>query len=148
MSTRRRLLALATVAIVGPCLAACGNSGSRTASSTTTSTRPGSTHAGSTSQTGVPASVPNQPAVLEDVTLSNCASAPGGWSAGGAAKNTQGHDATYHITGFFTTAQATDLTYDTTAVPVGAGGSKQWSVSAKFAAPTTVLCVLRGVSVG
>jgi hypothetical protein len=64
------------------------HSGSRTASSTTTSTRTGSTHAASTSQTGVPASVPNQPAVRQDVTLSNCASAPGGWSAGGAVKNT------------------------------------------------------------
>jgi hypothetical protein len=124
MSTRGRPLALATVAIVGPCLAACGNSGNGTASSTTTSTRPGSTRAGSTSPTGAPASVPNQPAVRQDVTLSNCASAPGGWSAGGAVKNTEGHDATYHITDFFTTAQATDLTYG------------------------TVLCVLRGVSVG
>ncbi|HTU39895.1 MAG TPA: hypothetical protein VMF35_17995 [Acidimicrobiales bacterium] len=61
-------------------------------------------------------------------------------------KNTQGHDATYRITVFFTSAQATDLAYGVTSVGVGSGQVKLWSVKATFSAPSQVLCVLRGVS--
>ncbi len=98
------------------------------------------------SATDVPDNVPNQVSVRKDVAVQNCAATAGGWSAGGTVQNTLGHDATYHIDVFFTSAQATDLAYGVTAVAVDSGQTKLWSVRATFAAPAQVLCVLRGVS--
>ena len=62
------------------------------------------------------------------------------------SKNSLNHSTTYHITVFFTSTHAEDLAYAATSVPVDAGQSKLWSVTASFAAPSTVLCVLRGVA--
>ena len=76
----------------------------------------------------------------------NCGPAQGGWSAGGTVKNSLGHSATYDITVYFTSSQATDLSYASTLVPVDPDQSKLWSVKATFTAPSTVLCVLRGVA--
>jgi hypothetical protein len=91
-------------------------------------------------------SVPNQPSVRKDVRLLNCAQSSGGWSAGGAVANTLGKAATYTITVFFTSAQATDLAYATTKVTVDDGKNALWSAKATFAAPAGTLCVLRGVA--
>lgn len=154
MSLWRRLAAVGALALLGVTVAACTSSSksglpSSTPASTSTTASSGS---GSTASTGVspstnvPDSVPNQVAVRKDVDVQNCGSTPGGWSAGGTVKNTMGHAATYHITVFFTTAQATDLAYGVTSVQVGSGQGKLWSVKATFAAPSQVLCVLRGVS--
>lgn len=135
MFTVRRLLALASVCVLGLSVAACGNSGN--GSSTATTSRSG---------TSVPNSVPNQDSVRSDVTLSTCAAAHGGWTAGGTIKNTLGHDATYQITIFFTSAQASDLAYAQTSQAVSAGKTGTWSATATFDAPSVVRCVLRGVA--
>lgn len=131
----------ASVLAAGLCLAACSSSGNPSSSTatTTTTTRPVAT------QTIVPGSVPNQPSVRKDVTMSNCAASPGGWSAGGTVRNTLDKTATYTITVFFTNTGYTDLAYGVTKVPLDAGKSTIWSVKATFAAPRSVLCVLRGV---
>jgi hypothetical protein len=133
--TVKRLLALASVGVLAVAVAACGNSGNGSATSTT-----------DRSGTSVPNSVPNQDAVRTDVTMSTCAPAHGGWTAGGTIKNTLGHDATYQITVFFTSAQASDLAYGETSTTVNAKASAPWTVTATFDAPSTVRCVLRGVA--
>jgi hypothetical protein len=96
--------------------------------------------------TVVPLSVPNQDSVRKDVDLLTCAKSADGWSAGGALRNTLGKAATYTITVFFTSSQSTDLAYATTMQEVDKGKSALWSANATFAAPSSVLCVLRGVS--
>jgi hypothetical protein len=89
--------------------------------------------------------VPNQDAVRKNVTLKNCSSSSGGWSAGGVVNNPSGTATTYVITIFFTSTGATDLASASTSVPLAAHKSTLWSVNATFAAPSQVLCVLRGV---
>jgi hypothetical protein len=131
----------AAVLVAGLCVAACSNSGKPSASSTTTTTLPAITR-----DTVVPTKVPNQPSVRKDVALLTCSQSGGGWSAGGAVHNTLGRTATFHITAFFTSTGYTDLAYATTSVTVEAGKSSLWSAKATFAAPSSVLCVLRGVS--
>ena len=137
MSRWRRLSGLAAASVFGVTLAACSSSNSPSSSSSTTTTRvPGA----------VPTSVPNEVSVRKDVQLLSCGATKGGWSAGGTVKNSLGHDATYQITIFFTSNQATDLAYAMSSVSVGAGQSKEWSAHATFAPPAQVLCVLRGVA--
>jgi cytoskeletal protein RodZ len=121
-----------------------------TATSTSTSSNGASTSAPSStttsvSTTTVPANVPNQDAVRKNVILKNCASSSGGWSAGGVVNNPSASPTTYKITIFFTSTGATDLASGSTSVPLNAHGSALWSVKATFAAPSQVLCVLRGV---
>jgi hypothetical protein len=135
---RRRLSAVVAIGALGLALSACSSSNSPSASQTTTTNS-------KTSGT-VPVSVPNQDNVRKDVDMVNCGPAQGGWSAGGTVKNSLGHAATYDITVYFTSSQATDLSYASTSVPVNTGQSKLWSVKATFTAPSTVLCVLRGVA--
>lgn len=139
MSMWGRLLAVSAVAAGGLTVAACSSNGNSNSSSTTTSTTTGGT-------TTIPEKVPNQVSVRKDVQIINCNATQGGWSAGGTVKNTLGRSATYHITIFFTSTQAADLAYAMTSVPVNAGQTKLWSVATSFTAPSSVLCVLRGVS--
>jgi hypothetical protein len=127
----------AAAAAMALSLSACG-SGTPSASSTSTTKV---TVLGS-----VPLSVPNQITVRKDVDMINCAATKGGWSAGGTVRNNLGHPATYLITVYFTSSQATDLAYASTSVAVDQGQSKLWSVRATFNAPGVVLCVLRGVA--
>jgi hypothetical protein len=141
MAKRAWARRVASVLAAGLCLAACSNSGKPSSSSTTATTRPAIA-----SETIVPASVPNQDKVRKNVTMSNCAASPGGWSAGGTVHNTLDKTATYSITVFFTSTGYTDLAYAVTKVPLDAGKSTIWSVKATFAAPSSVLCVLRGVA--
>jgi hypothetical protein len=133
---------VSAVLVAGMCLAACSNSSGPSSSATTTTT----TAPYTSKDTIVPMSVPNQPSVRKDVRLLNCAQSSGGWSAGGAVANTLGKSATYTITVFFTSAQATDLAYATTKVTVEDGKNALWSTKATFAAPAGTLCVLRGVA--
>ena len=147
MSMWRRLAAVGAVTALGLSLAACSsNPTNGSASSTSTSAKSGTGGSRGSNATDVPNNVPNQVSVRKDVAVQNCAATAGGWSAGGTVQNTLGHDTTYHIDVFFTSAQATDLAYGVTTVAVPAGQTKLWSVSATFAAPAQVLCVLRGVS--
>lgn len=133
---------MAAVLGAGLCLAACSNSGNPSSSATTTTT----TRPHTTNDTVVPISVPNQDSVRKDVNILNCSASSGGWSAGGSVHNTLGKQATFDITVFFTSTADTDLAYATTSVTVPAGKGSLWNAKATFAAPTSVLCVLRGVS--
>lgn len=125
---------------------AAGATTTTATSATGGSASPSSSTTTSVSTTTVPANVANQDNVRKNVLLKNCAASPGGWSAGGVLNNPTGSATTYKITIFFTSTGATDLASGTTSVPVGAHGSELWSVQAKFAAPSQVLCVLRGVA--
>jgi len=145
----RRLSLFASLGVLALVLAACSSapsSESQNASNTPTSHAGAARSSTTTAASAVPASVPNQDNVRKDVTLSNCGAVSGGWSAGGTVKNSMGHQATYQITVFFTDTGATDLAYGVTNVPVAAGKSSPWSVTTRFAAPSQVLCVLRGVA--
>ena len=146
---RRVGLTLCALGAVGV-LAGCSSpSNSTSASTSTTAASNGSTTStpgGGSATTTIPNSVPNVDADRKNVTVANCGSIPGGWSAGGSVKNPSSSATTYHITIFFTSAQATDLASASTSVAVGANGTNLWTVKASFAAPSQVLCVLRGVS--
>ena len=134
---------LPAVLVAGMCLAACSNSGKPSSSATTTTT---TTAPPISTDTIVPNNVPNQDSVRKDVRLLNCGQSNGGWSAGGTVNNTLGKAATYTITVFFTSSQATDLAFATTMVKVDSGKNSLWTAKATFAAPPGVICVLRGVA--
>jgi hypothetical protein len=130
----RRLVTAASVVALGLSFTACGSSKPSASSTSTTS--------GVTVPTTVPLNVPNQVKLHDDVDMVNCGATKGGWSAGGTAKSSLRRSATYLITVFFTSSQATDLAYGSTSVHLAAGQSKLWSVQAAFDAPS----VLRGVA--
>ena len=135
----RRLSTVAGVAALGLSLAACGGNsggGSATAPPTPSTVRVRTS----------PATTPSQPNVRTDVRLFNCAATKDGWSAGGTVTSSLSHAATYVITVFFTSSVAENLDYGSTTVPLKAGQFKLWSVSAIFAAPSTVRCVLTSVT--
>jgi hypothetical protein len=95
--------------------------------------------------TDVPSSVPNDPAARKAVAMSGCSATDGGWRAAGTAKNGGDAPRSYHLTVFFTTATATVLATGTTTVDVDPGATADWTVSARFTAPSGTLCVLTGV---
>ena len=94
----------------------------------------------------VPAEVPNSVAARRNATLDACHSANGGWQAGGTVKHAGGSAASYKITVFFTTSDATVIGYGDTVIQVAAGQTKPWTVRGTFDAPKGTLCVLRGVA--
>lgn len=89
--------------------------------------------------------IPNNVAQRKYVSLTACRETHGGWAATGVATNPGPGATDYAITIFFTSTSATVLDYATTSVSVGAGGHATWRAEAQFAAPSRVLCVLRGV---
>lgn len=99
----------------------------------------------STTTTTIPTQVPNNPSVRQEVSVTSCADSPGGWEAGGTVTNRLNHTATFKITVFFTNSGATDLAFGSISETVGSGKAMTWLTKATFSAPTTVLCVLRGV---
>ncbi len=121
MFTVRRLLVLAAVCVLGLSVAACGNSGNGSATATTEPV--GYLGAQQRPQPGL------GPHRRHD---EQCAPVHGGWSAGGTIKNTLGHDATYQITVFFTSAQASDLAYAETSATVNAHQNGTWTATATF----------------
>ena len=163
--TRGRAFRVLGVLGAAGILAGCSSpspakSGSATTTSTTTvaattttstsksgaATPPPTSTTTSVATTTVPANVPNQDNVRKNVILKNCSASSGGWSAGGVVNNPSASSTTYKITIFFTSTGATDLASGSTSVPLNAHGSSLWSVKATFAAPSQVLCVLRGVA--
>jgi hypothetical protein len=142
MVRRARARPVLAALVAGTCLAACSSSGHPSTSATTSTT----TTTFVSHDTVVPLIVPNQDSVRKDVDLLTCAKSADGWSAGGAVRNTLGRAATYTITVFFTSSQSTDLAYATTKTEVDKGKNALWSANATFATPSSVLCVLRGVS--
>jgi hypothetical protein len=95
--------------------------------------------------TKVPTAVPNKPTLRNNVSLSSCASAHGGWAASGTARNPSKSSASYRITVFFTTDHATVIGQAATTVQVAAGASSPWIVTGAFHPASPTLCVLRGV---
>ena len=151
---RRRSVTLtpALAVLVSAALAACGGAGTAgtthavpTSPPTTVTTAARVTQTTGPVPSTVPLHVPDQQAARNDVALLNCNAEVGGWSAGGTVKNSTAQQASYLITVFFTSAQATDLAFGTTTVVLGPGQGNLWSVSAQFPAPAGVRCVLRGV---
>lgn len=100
---------------------------------------------GVTGATALPAEIPNTPSLRGNVTLDACTATKGGWSATGTARNSDDRAVNYTITVFFTTSSATVIETAQVKVAVKPGGTETWTASKKFTAPTTTLCVLRGV---
>lgn len=92
----------------------------------------------------------NDPKARPNVILdrSQCTAVRGGWHAGGTVTNTGRTPTAYRLTVFFTSSHATVLSYAQTTVRADAGKTEKWSVSSTFAAPKSVICVLRGVATG
>ena len=127
------MLALAAVGLVAA--AGCGSSGASKASQGLVTTG-----------SSVPTVVANKDALRKQVTLTGCASQPGGWIASGAAVNPTKKAVSYTITVFFTNAQATVETYGKTTLAVPAHKSGTWSIPVVFAVSQPTVCVLRGVA--
>lgn len=158
----RTRLAIVVVGAVVASLAACSGSPKATPSTTTSTSRTSSTTATATAtasatsgqgkapSAAIPTSVANDVTARRHATLdrSQCTAVPGGWHAGGTVTNAGRTPTAYRLTVFFTSSHATVLSYAQTTVKVDAGKTEKWSVSSTFAAPKSVICVLRGVATG
>ncbi|MDQ0031065.1 hypothetical protein [Arthrobacter bambusae] len=100
---------------------------------------------GVTQAGAVPTSVPNDPAARQNVHITDCSQADGGWKATGTAANPGKTPVDYTITVFFTTDHATVLNTADTTVKVEPGKTADWTISKKFTPTPTTLCALRGV---
>ena len=151
--------AFAIVVVAGAVVtsaAACSGSSnplpSTTASTTATTTvsAPATSGKGQATSAAIPTSVANDPKARQHATLerSQCAAVPGGWRAGATVTNASRTPTAYRLTVFFTSSHATVLSYAQTTVKVDPGKTERWSVSSSFAAPKSVICVLRGVATG
>jgi hypothetical protein len=89
--------------------------------------------------------VVNEPNARRDVTVEGCSSRDGGWQAKGKIKNSGDKVAAYTVVVSFTNAASTVLARTTERVTVPAGKARTWDASARFKAPKSVVCVLRGV---
>ena len=114
-------------------------------STTRKSVAPNGLPAGVTPQS-LPSSVANSVDKRKGVEVTGCAAVAGGWGAKGTAVNKGAKDVAYTITIFFTTSQATTIASAQTKITVKPGATGNWTVSAKFKAADTMLCVLRGVA--
>jgi hypothetical protein len=94
----------------------------------------------------VPLTVPNSVRARRAVTLTGCAATGSGGHASGTAIAPGTSAATYTITVFFTTRQATVIGYGTTKVHAVPAKTILWAVGTHFKAPPGMRCVLRGVS--
>ena len=154
-SALRSVVALA--AALAATLTASGCTSSRHpvghATSPTDTGRPSPSHArsakglppGVVGATNIPAKVANRPALRADVGLATCSPRPHGWQASGSARNPGKKPATYKITVFFTSNQATVIGTARTSVRVLPGRSRRWTASSTFHPAKPTLCVLRGV---
>jgi hypothetical protein len=94
----------------------------------------------------IPLTVPNSVRSRRAVTLTGCAATAAGGHASGTVIAPGTSRATYLITVFFTTRQATVIGYGTAMVRAVPGKATPWSVGRHFKAPPGMRCVLRGVS--
>lgn len=95
---------------------------------------------------GVPLAVPNSVRARKAVTLTGCAATRAGGHASGIVIAPGTGVATYTITVFFTTRQATVIGYGTAKVRARPGRTTPWAVGRHFKAPPGMRCVLRGAS--
>jgi hypothetical protein len=94
----------------------------------------------------VPLTVPNSVRARQAVTLTSCAATGAGGHAAGTVIAPGTSAATFTITVFFTTRQATVIGYGTAKVRAVPGRTIPWAVGRHFKAPQGMRCVLRGVS--
>lgn len=94
----------------------------------------------------VPLAVPNSVRARKAVTLTSCAATGTGGHAAGTVRAPGTSAATYTITVFFTTPQATVIGYGTAMVRGRPGKASPWTIGRHFKAPQGMRCVLRGVS--
>jgi hypothetical protein len=139
------LLATLAVALIG-----C-SSGSKAHPPTPTTAAPAPTlPAGVTSDTSVPAHVPNNVKLRADVQIdpqpNGCHAVSGGWTAMGSAINPTTRAVTYTISVFFTTSQATVIATGQTKATVPPGAHQAWAITQHFTASAGTLCVLTGVA--
>ncbi|MDP9904635.1 hypothetical protein [Arthrobacter bambusae] len=142
--TKATTAVLALPVLAGCLLTGCGNAAPAPAPSATETVN--ALPAGVTQPTAVPTDVPNDANVRQNVKITDCSSADGGWAAKGTANNPGNKAVDYTITVFFTTDQATVLHTAQTKVAVEPGKSADWNITEKFPTTPKTLCVLRGVS--
>jgi hypothetical protein len=106
----------------------------------------GGTEAAAPAVRRIPLTVPNQAQARKAVTLASCAGTKAGGHAAGTIAAPGTSAATFTITVFFTTRQATVLGYAATTVRAAPGQATPWKVSGHFTAPPGLRCVLRGVT--
>lgn len=97
-------------------------------------------------QAELPKKVDNDPKIRKNVTQTSCDAVPGGWSAGGTAKNPGQSPVTYAITVYFTTTKATVLDFATTKVRVDPGKSADWKATKQFPFRGKLLCPMPGIA--
>ena len=93
----------------------------------------------------VPTKVPNDPALRQNVSVTDCSKTAKGWKAAGKATNPTDKPLDYTLTVFFTSDKATVLNTADTTVKVDPGKSANWTVQKDFPTTPKTLCVLRGV---
>ena len=94
----------------------------------------------------IPLAVPNSVRARKAVTLTDCTASGAGGHATGTVTAPGTSAATYTITVFFTTRQATVIGYGTAKVRAVPGKATPWAIGRDFKAPPGMRCVLRGVS--
>jgi hypothetical protein len=154
--SRKQHLAAATLLLPLLAVAACSSGGSSAGTSKDSSAgaSQGSSAGqakgvalpkGVTNAAGVPTKVANIAKLRNQVQLTSCHQAPGGWMASGTATNPAGTAADYTIAVFFTTKSATVIGTGSTRVRVPGKAHQQWAVTKRFTAAPSTVCVLRGV---
>jgi hypothetical protein len=94
----------------------------------------------------IPLNVPNSVTARRGVTLTDCTATRAGGHAAGTITDPGKSAATYTITVFYTTSQATVIGYAATTVHATPGRATPWQATGHFSAPHGLRCVLRGVS--
>lgn len=105
-----------------------------------TSTKPAATTTGST--TGPKNDLDKR----KNVVKKTCKVTDSGAEATGIVTNKSDQDVDYSITVTFTNDKATNVGAGSTKVTAKAGQETEWTVTGKFKAPKTVLCVVVAVS--
>lgn len=94
----------------------------------------------------VPATIPNDPGLRADASMTSCSASKGGWGAAGRIVNSTGKAHDYRLTVLFTSDKATVIGLGTTDIKVPAGQTARWSIRAVFVTASPTLCVLSGVA--
>ncbi|MBF4625760.1 hypothetical protein [Clavibacter sp. VKM Ac-2872] len=102
---------------------------------------------GATGAKAVPYDVPNDAEARKSTSVTGCVRINGGWAMTGTMSNASSKDASFDVTVFFSTPQATVLATGKTTVDAPSQETTEWRVEASFDAPQDVRCVLRGVGV-
>jgi len=94
----------------------------------------------------LPPTIPNDPGLRSDASMTSCSAAKGGWGASGQIANSTGTTRDYRLTVLFTSSTATVIGSATAKVHVAAGQKARWSVHSALVPAAPTLCVLSGVA--